>query len=111
MNRSWLIDSRTALDGAFMASDTPVMAKEDADPLHLHRIDPSRNMRRFYALSLQRTLFGGASVIRHWGRIGTCGQSMMQTFDHHDDAATALGRLERSKRRRGYRNAGGEAVG
>ena len=33
MNRSWLIDSRTALDGAFMASDTPVMAKEDADPL------------------------------------------------------------------------------
>lgn len=94
-----------------MGSDTPAMARKDADPLHLHRIDPGRNMRRFYALTLQPTLFGGASVIRHWGRIGTCGQSMMRTFDHHDDAATALGRLERGKRRRGYRDAGGEAGG
>ena len=90
---------------------TPVMAGKKADPLHLHRIDPGRNMRRFYALSLQPTLFGGASVIRHGRRIGTCGQSMMQTFDHHDDATTALGRLGRGKRRRGYRDAGGEAGG
>lgn len=27
---------------------TPVMAGKKADPLHLHRIDPGRNMRRFY---------------------------------------------------------------
>ncbi|OYZ92578.1 MAG: molybdenum metabolism regulator, partial [Xanthobacter sp. 17-67-6] len=32
--------------------------------LHLRRIDPARNMRRFYTLSLQPTLFGGTSVVR-----------------------------------------------
>jgi len=72
-------------------------------PLHLRRIDPARNMRRYYTLSLQPTLFGGASVIRNWGRIGAGGQSMIETFDEPDAACTALSRLERSKRRRGYR--------
>jgi 4-hydroxybenzoate-CoA ligase len=56
-------------------------------------------MRRF-----QPTLFGGASVIRNWGRIGSNGQAMMQTFDRPDAADDALRRLERSKRRRGYRD-------
>ena len=81
------------------------MANEDPEQLHLHRIEPARNMRRFYALALQPTLFGGASVIRNWGRIGTNGQSMMETFDQPEEATAALGRLERTKRRRGYRDA------
>jgi predicted DNA-binding WGR domain protein len=59
-------------------------------------------MRRFYLLSIQPTLFGGASLIRNWGRIGTSGQTMMQTFDDGMDAGDAFGRLERTKRRRGY---------
>ena len=59
-------------------------------------------MRRFYALAIQPTLFGGASVVRNWGRIGTNGQSMMETFDSGDSAVSAATRLERSKRRRGY---------
>ena len=62
-------------------------------------------MRRFYSLSLQRTLFGGTSLIRDWGRIGTRGQTMMETFDTPGDAEMAFDRLERSKRRRGYRDA------
>ena len=77
---------------------------EDApDHIHLHRIDPDRNMYRFYGLTLQPTLFGGASVIRNWGRIGTQGQAMVQTFDNVDEATGALKRLEATKRRRGYR--------
>ncbi|CAM5279451.1 hypothetical protein AFEL58S_00194 [Afipia felis] len=59
-------------------------------------------MRRFYTLSIQPTLFGGASVVRHWGRIGASGQSMIETFDAPAEADGALARLERSKRRRGY---------
>lgn len=59
-------------------------------------------MRRFYSLAIQPTLFGGASVVRNWGRIGTNGQSMMETFDSNDAAISASRRLERSKRRRGY---------
>lgn len=79
------------------------MSDAHRPPLHLRRIDPTRNMRRFYVLSIQPTLFGGASLVRNWGRIGTNGQSMMETFDQPGQAGGALSRLERSKRRRGYR--------
>lgn len=82
------------------------MENESTRPVHLRRIDPSRNMRRFYTLAIQPTLFGGASVIRNWGRIGTNGQSMMETFDSDGDAASVSIRLERAKRRRGYRDSG-----
>ena len=78
------------------------MPKSEQGPLHLRRIDGARNMRRFYVLSVQPTLFGGASLIRNWGRIGTNGQAMMQTFDDSAKADEAFGRLESSKRRRGY---------
>ncbi|KAA3448462.1 WGR domain-containing protein [Mesorhizobium sp. SARCC-RB16n] len=79
------------------------MENDAAGPVHLRRIDPSQNMRRFYTLAIQPTLFGDASVIRNWGRIGTNGQSMMETFDSEDDAVTASVKLQRAKRRRGYR--------
>ena len=75
--------------------------------VHLRRIDPARNMRRFYTLAIQPTLFGGASVIRCWGRIGTAGQSMVETHDRADAAEAAMERLERKKRRRGYGEPGG----
>lgn len=87
------------------------MESEDKGSVHLHRIDPSRNMRRFYTLVIQPTLFGGASVIRNWGRIGTQGQSMMETFDSAEHAATTSHRIERSKRRRGYSNPGATGSG
>ena len=80
------------------------MSLREPEPVHLRRIDPTKNMRRFYSLSVQPTLFGGASLIRDWGRIGTRGQTMMETFDTADDADLAFDRLERSKRRRGYRD-------
>jgi predicted DNA-binding WGR domain protein len=53
----------------------------------LTRIDPARNTWRFYEMAVQRDLFGGAVLIRRWGRIGTAG-------------------LLRLKIRRGYRWAG-----
>ncbi|MFC3722013.1 WGR domain-containing protein [Neoaquamicrobium sediminum] len=78
------------------------MTEIETRPIHLRRIDPSRNMRRFYVLAVQPTLFGGASVIRHWGRIGTNGQAKIETFDRPDEADGAFMRLARAKRRRGY---------
>jgi predicted DNA-binding WGR domain protein len=39
----------------------------------LQRIEPLRNIRRFYALSLQPDLFGTVSVVKEWGRIGQPG--------------------------------------
>ena len=84
------------------------MSPHEPEPVHLRRIDPAQNMRRYYSLSVQPTLFGGASLIRDWGRIGTRGQTMMETFDTADDADLAFDRLQRSKRRRGYRDAFGD---
>ncbi|WP_273772457.1 WGR domain-containing protein [Brucella intermedia] len=81
------------------------MSKKEMGPVHLRRIDPSQNMRRFYSLTIQPTLFGGASLIRNWGRIGTNGQTMMETFDLPTQADVAFERLTGSKRRRGYREA------
>jgi predicted DNA-binding WGR domain protein len=53
---------------------------------HLHRIDHTANMARFYAIALQPTLFGEVSVMRFWGRIGTCGQVKLETFPTRVDA-------------------------
>ncbi|WP_147180937.1 MULTISPECIES: WGR domain-containing protein [Alphaproteobacteria] len=80
------------------------MQNEKTGPVHLHRIDAGQNMRRFYMLAIQPTLFGGACVIRNWGRIGSSGQTMMETFDSQEDANTVLRRLEGTKRKRGYRD-------
>lgn len=68
----------------------------------IYRIDPERNMSRFYALSVQPNLFGGHSLIRNWGRIGSGGQSRINFFDSAELAMTAGERLLRNKQRRGY---------
>jgi predicted DNA-binding WGR domain protein len=38
--------------------------------LHLRRIDPARNMRRFYLLDMQPDLFGGVLLVKEWERVG-----------------------------------------
>lgn len=103
MNQSATSDSRNSLDEMWFLPQNPVMQGKQTAPVHLHRIDPERNMHRFYLLSVQPTLFGGVSVIRNWGRIGSSGQTMVQTFEAEDDAAATLLRVEREKRRKGYR--------
>ena len=71
----------------------------------LKRIDPSLNMRRFYRMSVQPDLFGGACLVREWGRIGFRGQMMIEQHDDEGKAVTALMKLEAIKKRRGYRAA------
>jgi predicted DNA-binding WGR domain protein len=66
--------------------------------VQMRRIDPARNMRRFYRLSVQRDLFGRASLVREWGRIGFRGQMMPD----EGKAVTALTKLAAAKKRRGY---------
>ncbi|MBZ9798741.1 WGR domain-containing protein [Mesorhizobium sp. ES1-4] len=78
------------------------MHNYETRPAYLRRIDAARNMARFYSLSIQPTLFGGASLIRNWGRIGTNGQIKVETFDEPQEIDDAFIRLERAKRRRGY---------
>jgi predicted DNA-binding WGR domain protein len=71
--------------------------------IHLHRIDPARNMQRFYLLSLQRNLFGEWVLLREWGRIGHAGRTKEAYFADPGSAVDALQKLARVKERRGYR--------
>jgi predicted DNA-binding WGR domain protein len=68
----------------------------------MRRTDPARNMARFYAIDVGRTLFGQTCVVRRWGRIGANGQSRHDWFETPEGAMAALKRLVRVKRRRGY---------
>lgn len=70
--------------------------------LQLKRIDPERNMRRFYRLSVQGDLFGGTSLIREWGRIGFRGQMLIEQHTDEASAVTALLKRAAVKRLRGY---------
>jgi len=59
-------------------------------------------MARFYELDVQPGLFGDVSVTRHWGRIGSLGQSKQHWFADDTAASELAGKLRRQKERRGY---------
>ncbi len=69
--------------------------------LYVERRDASRNMARFYALSLEHTLFGLA-LSRRYGRIGTHGRELIEYPETVDVAIERFLNLARTKRRRGY---------
>ncbi|WP_026031296.1 WGR domain-containing protein, partial [Sinorhizobium meliloti] len=48
--------------------------------LYAQRIDTTKNMARFYAMSIEPDLFGGSALVRRWGRIGTRGQERIDLF-------------------------------
>jgi len=59
---------------------------------------------RFYALMIERDLFGEVRLVRAWGRIGTQGSELVQVFATEAEATEALQALATAKRRRGYRD-------
>jgi len=71
--------------------------------LNIQRIDATRNMARFYAMSLKPDLFGGTALVRRWGRIGTAGQVCIHLFGDERQAISRFLFLARQKRARGYR--------
>lgn len=82
----------------------PATSQIDLFPVsaHFRRIRPERNEWRFYSLSIQPELFGGAVLVRQWGRIGTKGT---QRLDLHPDEGAAVNALADQiliRRRRGY---------
>lgn len=71
--------------------------------MRLVKIDPTKNMRRFYELDIQQNLFGGHSVIRTWGRIGTRGQIKVELHDDEMLAERSYKKMQLSKLNRGYK--------
>ena len=77
----------------------------------LERIDPVRNIARYYVLSIEPTLFSKHTLIRRWGRIGSLGRERLQFF-RGDDVSQAQVTLETwlaEKRKRGYAPRSGPA--
>ena len=69
---------------------------------YLTCINPDQNKYRFYCMSVQYGLFGNIYLIRHWGRIGTRGRTLMQSFDTVDEIHQEIQRLLKIRKRRGY---------
>lgn len=105
LNRWDRTDSKNSLDRVDPRRNHCVMPTEDAT--HLHRIDPARNMARFYRLTSTASLFGDVCVVREWGRIGRPGRMRIDIYEKVEEATAARLVLERSKRHRGYCDVGG----
>ena len=72
------------------------------DSMHLHRIDPDRNMARFYSMSVQANLFGEWALLREWGRIGSAGRLVSGRFGSGQEAARAMTQHLKAKLSKGY---------
>jgi predicted DNA-binding WGR domain protein len=75
--------------------------------LVLDRCDPTCNMARYYVLSIEPSLFGDATLIREWGRIGQSAQRRVELYENQAGAVEALEAWLQRKRRRGYVLRGG----
>ena len=73
-----------------------------ASSCHLTHTDPSRNMARYYRMTIQPTLFGEWSLVREWGRIGRGGQIKVTPYLTRAEAEAALAAISLKKERREY---------
>lgn len=76
--------------------------EKPSSSLLMTRRDPSRNMARFYALSIGESLFGDICLIRDWGRIGTRGRRIIELHRSIAAAEQRLQTVASAKMRRGY---------
>ena len=70
---------------------------------HLQRIVPEENVRRFYTVLVQPSLFGDWSVLREWGRIGQGGTVRGTSYGSEAEARVVAEAAVAGKVRRGYR--------
>ena len=85
-----------------------LMDEQTKDPdvlnvLVLERVDRTKNMARYYILSVEPTLFAESSLVRRWGRIGGAGRTRIDLHASPPLAQIALNTWLERKRRRGYR--------
>lgn len=98
MNRSRVMDSYMSLDVAAAWADHVSMISRPYQ-LYVERTDPAKNMTRYYAMEIERTMFGEACLTRRWGRIGNPGQKKQHVFEREDEAVRMF--LELLKQKRG----------
>ncbi len=80
------------------------------DAVYLRRVDPGHHMARFYALTVDRDLFGQVLLVREWGRIGMSCRTRYDPHASEAEASAALAALARAKRARGYTELSGSTA-
>jgi predicted DNA-binding WGR domain protein len=68
----------------------------------LTRIDPTRNMDRFYFVTVLPSLFGDWTVMREWGRRGSAGTVRLASHRWQDDARISAQRTVKRRLQHGY---------
>jgi predicted DNA-binding WGR domain protein len=76
------------------------------EDIRIERVDPEANMYRFYRMRLMPDLFGGVSLLKEWGRIGTQGRHRIELFTDAGQAADAMAKVYCAKQKRGYQLVG-----
>ena len=71
----------------------------------LTRIDPARQLQRFWLSRMTPTLLGGWSLVREWGRIGSPGTVQARSFDSEAEARRVERQSVRKRERHGYQPA------
>jgi len=69
--------------------------------IYLERHNPDKNVQRFYAMHVTKTIFGDWVLIRECGRIGSPGTIKENWFDTEEAKAVEL-KILQTKQKRGY---------
>ena len=70
--------------------------------LYLVKINKEENQRRFYSLHLAPMLFGGWSLVREWGRLGSGGTLRVDPFATEQEALAKFEKVRAAKEKGGY---------
>ncbi|MCB0191913.1 MAG: WGR domain-containing protein [Anaerolineae bacterium] len=81
-----------------------------AEAALLHRINPDKNERRFYFVSIGPALFDPYAVIRMWGRIGGYQRMLVTPCQTSLEARKLATKLVQRRLSRGYRLIQGAAL-
>ncbi|WP_457094948.1 WGR domain-containing protein [Microvirga sp. P5_D2] len=69
---SFLQAGQHIVKGAPNLEDTT--SRLNSEPVSMRKVDPTKNMARFYSLEVERDLLGRVVLVRRWGRIGAAGK-------------------------------------
>ncbi len=90
-------------------TEMPASVVAPSHPVTMRRIDPGKNMARFYSLEVERDLLGRVVLVRRWGRIGSAGKTRLDEHVGEGEVLAALQILHAAKSRKGYRETVTEA--
>lgn len=71
--------------------------------LHLRRDEETRGLCRFYFMTVQLDLWGGATLVREWSQAGTSRRIVRERFGDEGGAINAIAADARRMAAKGYR--------